>query len=246
MSRTAVVGFLCVLLLFSSQSLLVTSNDANLALQEQQAVHTSSNTAMDLGIYLARSPVAQFEAPVEGEHTCFVDAAGAAFCFGDNGNGQLGDNSYSDRRTPVPVVGLSSNVSKVTTGHWHTCALLDNGSVMCWGKAINGVIGDGSTSVDKLVPQWTQSFGSGRYATDISAGAEHTCAILDDGTVMCWGFGGDGRLGTGSSVSRSIPTATSSLGSGKTAVGIALGERHSCVLLNDGTVKCWGLSLIHI
>ena len=244
MSRTAVVGFLCVLLLFSSQSLLVTSNDANLALQEQQAVHTSSNTAMDLGIYLARSPVAQVEAPLDGEHTCFVDAAGAAFCFGDNGNGQLGDNSYSDRRTPVPVVGLSSNVSKITTGRLHTCALLDNGSVNCWGLQNDGRLGTGSSDTGEiLTPTPTSSFGSGRYAVDIAAGDSHTCVILDDGTVRCWGEGGSGRLGGGSTIGRTTPTATSSLGSGKTAVAISSGERHTCVVLNDGTVKCWGTNV---
>ena len=196
MSRTAVVGFLCVLLLFSSQSLLVTSNGANLALQEQQAVHTSSNMAMDLGIYLARSPVVQFEAPVYGEHTCFVDDLGAAFCFGQNANGQLGDNSRTDRRTPVPVFGLSSNVSKITTGRLHTCALLDNGTVNCWGLQNNGRLGTGSSDTGEiLTPTQTSSFGSGRYAVDIAAGDSHTCVILDDGTVSCWGEGGSGGLG---------------------------------------------------
>jgi len=75
---------------------------------------------------------------------------------------------------------------------------------------------------------------------DIAAGDSHTCAILDDGTVSCWGEGGSGRLGTGSTLARSVPTATSSLGSGKTAVAIDSGERHTCVVLNDGAVKCWG------
>ena len=90
-----------------------------------------------------RSPVAQVEAGAEASHTCFVDALGGVSCFGDNGYGQLGDNSKQDRRNPVSVVGLNSNVTKVTTGRLHTCALLDNGSVMCWGEAADGRLGNG-------------------------------------------------------------------------------------------------------
>ena len=68
----------------------------------------------------------------------------------------------------------------------------------------------------------------------------HTCATLDDGSVSCWGFNGNGQLGDGTTTERHIPTQTSSLGEGRTAVTISAGDSHTCTLLDDGSVSCWG------
>ena len=80
--------------------------------------------------------------------------------------------------------------------------------------------------------------------TTISSGNVHTCAILDDGSVSCWGDGGYGQLGNGGTSDANTPTSTSSLGIGRTAVAISSGGVHTCAILDDGSVSC--LSLIHI
>ena len=74
----------------------------------------------------------------------------------------------------------------------------------------------------------------------MAAGEDHSCAIKDDGMVRCWGEGANGRLGYGGSADRNSPTAVSSLGTGRTAVDITAGGDHTCVVLDDGSVKCWG------
>ena len=76
----------------------------------------------------------------------------------------------------------------------------------------------------------------------LAAGGDHTCAILDDGTVSCWGSNQYGQLGDGTNTDSSTPTPTSSLGAGRTAVSIAAGTAHTCALLDDATVACWGMA----
>src|SRR5436190_12467161 len=89
--------------------------------------------------------------------------------------------------------------------------------------------------------------GTGRTATAIATGTDHTCALLDDGTVKCWGANLDGELGLGDKVTRgdgpgemgdALPAVA--LGAGRTARAIATGQNHTCALLDDGSVKCWG------
>ena len=74
----------------------------------------------------------------------------------------------------------------LSSGDFHTCAILDNGSVSCWGRGYYGQLGNGGTS-DKTTPTLTSSLGTGRTAVALSSGEEHTCAILDNGAVSCWG-----------------------------------------------------------
>ena len=86
--------------------------------------------------------------------------------------------------------------STLSSGTSHTCAILDNGSVSCWGDGANGQLGNGGTSV-KSTPTLTSSLGTGRSAVALSSGQYHTCAILDNGSVSCWGDGANGQLGNG-------------------------------------------------
>ena len=106
-------------------------------------------------------------------------------------------------------------------------------------------MGNGGTST-KNTPTLTSSLGTGRTAVALSSGEYHTCAILDNGRVSCWGKGNDGRLGNGggsNAPDKNTPTLTNSLGSGRTAVAIASGYYHTCALLDNGLVSCWGLGL---
>ena len=127
----------------------------------------------------------------------------------------------------------------LSSGDSHTCAILDNGAVSCWGYGNYGQLGNGGTS-DKTTPTLTSSLGTGRTAVALSSGEDHTCAILDNGAVSCWGRGYYGQLGNGATSDKSTPTLTSSLGTGRTAVALSSGEYHTCAILDNGAVSCWG------
>ena len=146
----------------------------------------------------------------------------------------------------------SPAAGRIATGKYHTCAILGDGSVRCWGYGGDGALGYGNTSNvgDDETPASAGpvNLGPGRTAKAISAGDYHTCALLDDGSVRCWGFGADGRLGYGStnSVGASQTPATGGpvdLGPGRTALAISAGGGHSCAVLDDGSVRCWGFAL---
>lgn len=175
-------------------------------------------------------------------YTCAVLDNGSVACWGDNTYGQLGDGTTQKRFTPVLTgsLGAGRTAIDVTTKNSHTCALLDNGSISCWGRGISGVLGNGS-SVNQNTPTLVSSLGVGRTAVAISAGGMHTCAILDNGEVSCWGYGNGGRLGNGVGPDKYTPTLTSTLGSGRTAVAISLGFDHTCAVLDDGSASCWGV-----
>ena len=176
-----------------------------------------------------------------GYHTCAILDDGSVSCWGYNGIGALGDGTNTDRNTPTQTSSLGTDRTAVaiTAGHEHTCALLDDGSVSCWGNNEYGQLGDG-TNTNGNTPTQTSSLGTGRTAVAITAGAIHTCAILDDGSVSCWGYNGNGQLGDGTNTDRNTPTQTSSLGTGRTAVAITAGAIHTCAILDDGSVSCWG------
>jgi alpha-tubulin suppressor-like RCC1 family protein len=154
---------------------------------------------------------------------------------------------------PVDL-GAGDTATAISAGGVHTCAIRDDGSVVCWGYGGDGRLGYGnSSSVGDGPPD--PSVGSvgpvglgGHTAKAISAGENHTCAILDDGTVRCWGYGAGGQLGYGntSNVGDGPPDpSVASVGpvdlGGHTAVAISAGTSHTCALLDNGTVRCWGL-----
>ena len=138
-------------------------------------------------------------------------------------------SSFSEGRTAVAI----------SAGDYHTCAILDDGSISCWGGNNIGQLGDGTTT-NRTSPTQTSSLGEGRTAVAITAGYYHTCAILDDGSVSCWGWNNYGQLGDGTTTNRNTPTQTSSLGTDRTAVAITAGQYHTCAILDDGSVSCWG------
>ena len=169
------------------------------------------------------------------EHTCAVLRTGVIKCWGQNDEGQLGDNSKTDRHTPVSVSGIS-NAIKVSGGDRHTCALLDNGKIKCWGRGDYGRLGNDSSS-DSKVPV-DVSLGSNERAIDVSAGSDHSCAVLDNGTVKCWGGGGYGQLGDGNKGNHDTPNSVS--GGMTNVVSVSAGLHHTCALRKTGGVVCWG------
>lgn len=177
-------------------------------------------------------PVAQVS--VGDQHTCVVTTAGAAQCWGDNPYGGLGDGTETDRDAPVTVSGLGSGVASISAGRSHTCAVLTNGTVRCWGFN-SGALGNNSI-VPSNVPVAVSGIASG--ATAVSAGGGQTCAIVS-GAVKCWGSNIDGESGEPTSIGApQVPYAIASLSSGWTA--IATGDSHSCARSSAGEVRCWG------
>src|SRR5262245_18033461 len=126
------------------------------------------------------------------DHTCAVTTGGGLRCWGGNGSGQLGNGSTVASATPVNVSGLSSEVAAVSVGVQYSCALTTAGGVRCWGAGTSGQLGDGQQA-SSSTPVTPTGLGSG--VRSVSAGYAHACALLDDGTVRCWGANGQGPLG---------------------------------------------------
>jgi alpha-tubulin suppressor-like RCC1 family protein len=143
-------------------------------------------------------------------HTCALTTGGAVLCWGFNGEGELGDGSGSDQHTPVPVSGLSANVTAISSGANHMCALLSNSTVYCWGANWASQLGDG-TQVNATTPILVPGrFGS--TATAVSAGQSHTCVLTNTGLVACWGDNYYGQLGTGEVLYSTAPAPVCGFG----------------------------------
>ncbi len=172
------------------------------------------------------------------EHSCALQNKTNIYCWGRNVRGQLGDGSTTNRLIPTMInFGDGRTITQLVIGHDHTCAVLDNGVVKCWGRNSEGQLGDGST-LDRPTPT-TINFGGGRTVTQLALGAFHSCALLDNGVVKCWGLNSYSQLGDNSYTNRLLPTEIN-VSDGRTVTQIALGNEHSCALLDNGVVKCWG------
>jgi len=167
-------------------------------------------------------------------HTCVLLGDGTVRCWGRNGQGQLGDGTLTNSATPVPVAGITG-VAAVSGGGSHTCALLRDGTVHCWGENADGQLGTGTAGAVSTTPV---RVGGITGAIAVTAGWQHTCALLGDGTVQCWGRNLEGQLGNGTTTSSSTPVRVVDVTG---AIAVTGGWwRHSCALLSDSSVKCWG------
>jgi alpha-tubulin suppressor-like RCC1 family protein len=228
-------------------------------------------------------------------HTCALMSDGAVRCWGLNDRGQLGDGTTTTRSGPVSVTGLAGPVRSIVAGAKFTCALLADSRVQCWGNNQSGELGSlsppgpwnssGFTNSFSMTPQFVcaqnhaipveagnlthmlddfSTNGCNLFrATQISAGTDHVCARIADGTVRCWGrnfgattVGGDGSparygvLGTvwsppgNESDPQFIPFAGEVLLWTQSAVGrvvsVSSHEHGNCVVRADGSVTCWG------
>jgi alpha-tubulin suppressor-like RCC1 family protein len=193
-------------------------------------------------------------------HSCAILDDTSLKCWGRNVYGQLGqyDHSYrgdgpnqmGDNLAPVVLGGTAK---LVTAGRDATCIVLGDGSLKCLGDRKMGKLGLGMTpdhglhaeAPGEMLP--AINLGTGRTAELVAMGGDHTCALLDNGTIKCWGSNGSGELGLGDTVDRGLDLngmgdnlPAVNLGSGRTAKLVVAGDLHTCALLDDASVKCWG------
>lgn len=175
--------------------------------------------------------------------TCAI-ANGAAYCWGHNDKGQLGNNSTNNPLVPVAVStagGLAGKyVTAIEADHKHVCAIA-NGAVYCWGYNVYGQLGDNS-STDRWVPVAVNTAGvlNGKTVTAIGTGAYQTCALAS-GKLYCWGLNNYGQLGNDSTAQSSVPVAVSSLAIpfNMASTTIAGGLYHTCTIVEKKSY-CWG------
>lgn len=174
-----------------------------------------------------------------GAHSCALLGTGQLSCWGYNFPGQLGTGNFDTYLSPSPPIELpgSATAVAVATGASHTCAVLNSGEVSCWG--VGSALGTGDF-FSRDTPSAPIALPGGATATAISAGTEHSCAVLSTGEVSCWGVGRFGQLGTGDTSDLASPSAPIALPGGATATAISAGNYHTCALLDTGEVSCWG------
>ena len=189
-------------------------------------------------------------------HACAVFNKGNIRCWGDSSYGQLGYpvvysyERYDTFRDPIPEedIHVGEEVVKLSLGRDFTCALLKSGTVKCWGRNSYGNLGipDREEFFSRTKEAFDHDpidFGTDLKVVDIDSGTHHSCAIFESGQVKCWGRNDEGQLGLGHREpigDGESPSDVDFVDLGARAVALALGGSHSCALLDQGAVKCWG------
>jgi len=170
------------------------------------------------------------------EHTCGLTATGAAYCWGDNGAGELGTGDTILSTVPVPVTGGLSFVA-LSAGYAHGCGLTQSGAAYCWGNNGAGEIGHGTTT-RSLSPV---AVSGGLTFASISAGEDYTCGVTTGGVAYCWGDNNYGQLGNSANLFTHNPNPVPlPVSGGLTFQTVSAGYLHTCGVTTAGSVYCWG------
>ncbi|DAC17718.1 MAG TPA: hypothetical protein D7I01_03330, partial [Candidatus Poseidoniales archaeon] len=194
-----------------------------------------------------------FEA--RNQHSCAIYDNGSLYCWGRNDYGQLGLENYSGREELPMFVDLGAGKAITSLGigtsgaeGWepnaHTCAVLNDGQLKCWGANAHGQLGIGNTTTanDGVWLPTAVDLGSGLQAVSVAVASSATCALLSDQSVKCWGRNNHGQLGLGnvSSINHVLtPHAVTFDGQSK-PVSLHAGTNAFCALMDSGSLTCWG------
>jgi alpha-tubulin suppressor-like RCC1 family protein len=202
-----------------------------------------SNSAGQLGATssaTSRIPVAvsgglAFANVSAGENggTCGVTTGGAAYCWGNNSSGALGNGTTTNASAPAPVSG-GLTFANVSIGFASSCGVTTGGAAYCWGDNTYGELGNGSTTAS-MVPV---AVSGGLHFSTVSVGDGFSCGLTTSGTAYCWGYNGLGQLGNGTAAVSLTPFATAA--GGLSFVSISAGYGSSCALTAGGAAYCWG------
>lgn len=182
-------------------------------------------------------------------NACAVFRSGEMRCWGSGARGQLGYGNTNDvgddeiigRVGPVPAGG---SVKRVAIGNAFSCALMESGSVKCWGDAPNGYPGTANVGLTETPASIGDLQLGGATVLDVSVGAGHACALLRGGSVRCWGMGANGRLGIpgANHPARNPGTPLVEVDLGGKVTQLSAGGSHTCAVLEGGRLRCWGNS----
>lgn len=192
-------------------------------------------------------------------HICAVLDDYGLKCFGDNQFGQCG---YGVATHPITNpstlgyvdLGTGRKAMALSCGGYHTCAILDDGTLKCWGQNWRGQLGlaDARDAIGAAANEMGNNLpvvsrGSGVKPVAITSGLYHNCAVLNTTGVKCWGWNNLAQLGIGSTVADVGKTTTVASqadldfgGSGRYALGVYAGAYHTCAVVNTRELMCWG------
>lgn len=182
-------------------------------------------------------------------HTCARSAAGNVRCWGEAAaSGYGGAENIGLDVTPAEVgdVDIGGTVTQVSAGGGFTCALLDTGNVRCWGIDTRGQLGYGGARSPGETPAAAGDLDIGARVEQVATGESHACALIEGGRVRCWGNHVSGALGYAGLFlpigDDETPAEVGDVPIDGTVVRVAAGKQHTCVLLDTGRVRCWGVA----
>jgi alpha-tubulin suppressor-like RCC1 family protein len=183
-------------------------------------------------------------------HTCALLAGGAVRCWGFGDDGRLGygnSDPIGDDETPASAgsIFVGGSVKQIAASNEHSCALLDSGGVRCWGAGAYGRLGYNNieTIGDNETPATAGDVDVGGTVTQIVAGGDRTCGMLETRAVRCWGANDFGALGYGHTANigdDETPASAGGVQVGGAAAQVTVGNAHSCIRLETRAVRCWG------
>jgi len=166
-------------------------------------------------------------------NTAAIKTDGTLWLWGSNGSGQLGDNTTTNKSSPVQTIAGGTNWRQVACGS-HTAAIKTDGTLGTWGSNFNGKLGD-NTTTSKSSP--VQTIAGGTNWRQVACGS-HTAAIKTDGTLWLWGWNTNGQLGDSTTTSKSSPVQT--IAGGNNWKQVSCGSYHTAAIKTDGTLWTWG------
>ncbi|MDG0815430.1 RCC1 domain-containing protein [Bdellovibrio svalbardensis] len=200
---------------------------------------------------------------VGNEFSCGLSINGQIYCWGENSQHNLSDGTVTNRNAPVqavpcgdtyancdsPYLGAFNNpiptygrFTDLAVGPYHACGLWQNGKVVCWGRALEGQLGNGHLHEFKGFAFATDESSYGMDITALEAGTNFTCGLVANGRIVCWGQGDSGQIGNGQWINQSLPklVATAGITGFQGFLNLSAGAEHVCAVHADSKVYCWG------